>query len=67
MFEIIYEIKKIGIWPEKSAIHYIKKHLTLLTLTKKTRMLLHMDEYRTRMQLMTKNNAIEQSSVAAAI
>jgi len=34
MFEIIYEIEKI--WPEKSAIHYIKKHLTLLTLTEKT-------------------------------
>jgi len=49
MFEIIYEIKKIGIWPEKSAIHYIKKLLIPLTLTKKTKMPLHMDEYRTRL------------------
>jgi len=34
MFEIIYEIKKIGTWPEKSAIHYIKKTISSNTYKK---------------------------------
>jgi len=41
MFEIIYEIKKIGIWPEKSAIHYIKKNIPFNTYKKDEKAFAH--------------------------